>query len=219
MSDNCVTIIMFDRVRLYMGSSESKTVIVPGDHIALIEEFEGGKNTYVLNGDIRAATVGIPLYDLKRHIVKVKQKNSPMLAKIGDTVVGHVEMLFGNMMSIRILYLNERKSLAGFSAIASTRINPGGGGWSRGDRKGRAIFRVGDIVKGRVFSLLNSTIHITIDEREFGVLYALCFNCGGDTVRINNNIKCIECGTQEERKLTNDYGKETFRLIHKTSTK
>jgi exosome complex component CSL4 len=70
-----------------------------------------------------------------------------------------------------------------------------------------------------VFSLLNSTIHITIDEREFGVLYALCFNCGGDTVRVNNNIKCIECGTLEERKLTSDYGKETFRTIHKISIK
>jgi exosome complex component CSL4 len=201
-----------------MMSSESNTVIVPGDHIALIEEFEGGKNTYVLDGDIRAATVGVPIYDLKRHIVKIKQKNSPMLAKIGDTVVGHVEMLFGTMMSIRILYLNERKSLAGFSAIASTKINSGGG-WSRGDRRGRVIFRVGDIVKGRVFSLLNSTIHITIDEREFGVLYALCFNCGGDTVRVNNNIKCIDCGTLEERKLTSDYGKETFRTIHKISIK
>ena len=199
--------------------NESMAVIVPGEHIAMIEEFEGGKNTYVLDGDIRAATVGIPSYDLKRHIVKIKQKNSPVLAKIGDIVVGYVEMLFGNMMSIRILYLNEKKSLAGFSAIASTRIASGGSGWSRGDRRGRVIFRVGDVVRGRVFSLLNSTIHITIDEREYGVLYTLCFNCGGDTVRINNSIKCVECGAQEERKLTNDYGKEAFRLIYKISAK
>jgi exosome complex component CSL4 len=122
-------------------------------------------------------------------------------------------------MSIRILYLNEKKSLAVFSAIASTRIASGGSGWSRGDRRGRVIFRVGDVVRGRVFSLLNSTIHITIDEREYGVLYTLCFNCGGDTVRINNSIKCIECGAQEERKLTNDYGKEAVRLIYKISAK
>ena len=199
--------------------NESSTVIVPGEHIALIEEFEGGKNTYVLDGDIRASTVGIALYDLKRHIVKIKQKNSPVLAKIGDIVIGYVEMLFGNMMSIRILYLNEKKSIAGFSAIASTKVFSGGSGWARGDRKGKVVFRVGDIIRGRVFSLLNSTIHITIDEKEYGVLYTMCFNCGGDTVRINNTIKCIECGAQEERKLTNDYGKETFRLVHKTSDK
>ena len=98
-----------------------------------------------------------------------------------------------------------------------------GGGWGRerGERRGgKTIFRVGDIIRGRVVSLLNSTIHIVIDEKEFGVLYTLCFNCGGDTVRVNNNtLKCIECGMYEERKLTHDYGKETFRLIHKTGNK
>ena len=31
----------------------------------------------------------------------------------------------------------------------------------------KIIFRVGDIIKGRVVSLLNSTIHIVIDEKEF----------------------------------------------------
>jgi exosome complex component CSL4 len=199
--------------------NEPTTVIVPGEYVALIEEFEGGKNTYVLDGNIRSATVGLPMYDLKRHIVKIKQKNSPMLAKIGDTVVGYIEMLFGSMMSVRILYLNEKKSISGFSAIASTRVALSGSGWSRGERKSRVIFRVGDIIRGRVISLLNSTIHITIDEKEYGVIYTLCFNCGGDTVRINNAIKCIECGAQEERKLTNDYGKETIRLIHKRSAK
>jgi exosome complex component CSL4 len=127
-------------------------------------------------------------------------------------------MLFGNMFSVRILYVNDKKSDAGFSAIASTRLGSGGGGGrDRGDRRSRLIFRIGDIVRGRVISLLNSTIHITIDEKTFGVLYALCFNCGGDTVRVNNAIKCIECGSYEERKLTNDYGKETFRMIHKTA--
>jgi exosome complex component CSL4 len=137
-----------------------------------------------------------------------------------------VEMLFGSMLSIRILFINDKKSYSGFSAITSARISSGsssGGGWGRerGDRRGgRTIFRVGDIIRGRVVSLLNSTIHIVIDEKEFGVLYTLCFNCGGDTVRVNNNtLKCIECGMYEERKLTHDYGKETFRLIHKTGNK
>jgi exosome complex component CSL4 len=67
--------------------------------------------------------------------------------------------------------------------------------------------------------LLNSTIHITIDEKAFGVLYTLCFNCGSDTIRSNNIVKCIECGAFEERKLTDDYGKETFGSIHKTGHK
>jgi exosome complex component CSL4 len=195
------------------------TPILPGEQVALIEEFEGGKNTYITDGTIRSAAVGTRVYDFKRRIVKINQKNSPMLPKIGDILVGYIEMLFGSMISVRVLYINEKRSYAGFSAIASTRTggsNSGGsGGWrERGDRRGRTIFRVGDIIRGRVISLLNSTIHITIDEKEFGVLYTLCFNCGGDTVRVHNSVKCIECGMYEDRKLTYDYGKETFRLIH-----
>ena len=197
------------------------TPIFPGEQVALIEEFEGGKNIYITDGTIRSKAVGTRVYDFKRRIVKINPKNSPMLPKIGDVLVGYLEMLFGSMMSVRVLYINEKKSYAGFSAIASARTgsggsnNSGGGGWrERGDRRSRTIFRVGDIIRGRVISLLNSTIHITIDEKEFGVLYTLCFNCGGDTVRVHNSVKCIECGVYEERKLTHDYGKETFRLIH-----
>lgn len=200
---------------------DAVTPIFPGEQVALIEEFEGGKNTYITDGTIRSKAVGTRVYDFKRRIVKINPKNSPMLPKIGDVLVGYIEMLFGSMMSVRVLYINEKKSYAGFSAIASARTggggsnNSGGGGWrERGDRRGRTIFRVGDIIRGRVISLLNSTIHITIDEKEFGVLYTLCFNCGGDTVRVHNSVKCIECGVYEERKLTHDYGRETFRLIH-----
>ena len=203
-----------------MKDKHAATPIFPGEQVALIEEFEGGKNTYITDGTIRSKAVGTRVYDFKRRIVKINQKNSPMLPKIGDILVGYIEMLFGSMISVRVLYINEKKSYAGFSAIASTRTggssnNSGGGGWrERGDRRSRTIFRVGDIIRGRVISLLNSTIHITIDEKEFGVLYALCFNCGGDTVRVYNGVKCIECGVYEDRKLTHDYGKETFRLIH-----
>ncbi len=191
--------------------------MLPGDQVASIEEFEGGKNTYVApDGAIRSAAVGTKVYDLKRRIVKIEQKNSPMLPKVGDIVVGHVDMIFSSMVSVKILYLNDKKFGAGSSAIASARV-----GARDRDRRGdrRAVFRTGDILRGRIISLLNSTVHITLAEREFGVLYALCFMCGGDTVRTNDNtIKCIECGAFEDRKLTHDYGKETVRLILKAST-
>ena len=192
----------------------TRTPILPGDQIASIEEFEAGKNAYVSDGTLRSTAVGTKLYDFKKRIAKIEKINSPMLPKIGDIVVGHIEMLFGSMISVRILYINDKKSFSGFSAIASARVSAPG---RDRDRRGRVIFRVGDIIRGRVISLLNSSIHITIDEKEFGVIYTLCFNCGGDTVRVNNNnIKCIECGAYEDRKLTIDYGKETFRLIHRS---
>lgn len=189
---------------------------LPGESVASIEEFEGGKNTYLAsNGTIRAAAIGTRVYDLKRRIVKIEQKNSPMLPKIGDLIVGYVEMMFSSMVSIKVLCINDKWTDAGFSAIASARLGSRADIERRGDR--RATFHNGDIARGRVISLLNSTIHLTLAEKEYGVLYALCFMCGGDTVRTNEStIKCVECGAFENRKLTHDYGKESFRLIQKT---
>jgi exosome complex component CSL4 len=199
------------------GKESKQQPSLPGEYIASIEEFEGGKNTYLTpDGIVHSAAVGTKVYDLKRRIVKIDQKNSPLLPKVGDVVVGYVDMLFSSMVSVKVLYINDRRTDAGFSAIASARV----GSRSDRERRGgdrRATFRIADIVRGRVISLLNSTIHLTLAEKEFGVLYTLCFICGGDTVRIGDNtIKCVECGTFEDRKLTHDYGKETFRLIHRT---
>ncbi len=189
--------------------------MLPGEHIASIEEFEGGKNTFLASdGTVRSATIGTKVYDIKRRIVKIEPKRPPMLPKIGDIIVGYVEMMFSTMVSIKILYINDKWSDAGFSAIASAKLGTRADMERRGDR--RAIFHNGDIVRGRVISLLNSTIHLTLAEKEFGLLYALCFMCGGDTVRTNEStIKCVECGAFENRKLAHDYGKESFRLIQK----
>ena len=185
---------------------------LPGDNIASIEEFDAGKDVYVLDGILRSNGVGTRTYDFKKRIARTEKVNSPSLPKIGDITIGFIEMLFGSMMSVRILYINGKKSLSGYSAIASVRV--GSLGRER-DRRSRPVFRVGDIIRGRVISLLNSSIHIAIDEKEFGVLYTLCFNCSGDTVRVRGNgIKCVECGASEDRKLTDDYGKKTIMAIH-----
>jgi exosome complex component CSL4 len=199
-------------------SREDKRPMLPGEHVASIEEFEGGRNTYLASdGTVRSTTIGTRVYDLKRRIVKIEQKNSPMLPKIGDVIVGYVEMMFSSMVSLKILYINEKRSEAGFSAIASARIGSRADIERRGDR--RATFHNGDIVRGRVISLLNSTIHLTLAEKEYGLVYAMCFMCGGDTVRTNESvIKCVECGAFENRKLAHDYGKETARLIYKAGS-
>ena len=54
------------------------------------------------------------IYDFRTRTVRIDQSNSPMLPKIGDILVGYVEMLFGSMLSIRILFINDKKSYSGF---------------------------------------------------------------------------------------------------------
>lgn len=192
--------------------------IFPGEHVAFIEEFENGRNTYVVDGSIRSSSFGVKVFDYKRRIVKTEKKKGPLTPKIGDIVVGNIDMLFGSMISIKILYINEIFTNAGFSGIASSRVSDsqnssyhGGSRRDRFDKKSRFSFRVGDLIRGRVYSLLNSSIHIIIDEPDLGTIYSSCYNCGGETIRVGNSrIKCIECNIQEEKKLASDYGIQTI---------
>jgi exosome complex component CSL4 len=193
--------------------------IIPGITMSVIEEFEPGKNTFVVDGEVKSSVIGKPVINMTDRVLNVEQKNSPSIPKIGDIVVGYIDMLFGNMISVRVVYINDKYSHSGFSAIASTRISNMGNtynsGWRERNYKGKLIFKVGDIIRGKVFSLLNSSIHITLDEKDLGLVYTICFSCGNnDLIKTPGGLKCSLCGNFEERKISNDYGKESFTSLY-----
>ena len=192
-------------------------MVFPGEYIAEIEEFEAGRNTFILDGTIRSSVLGKKEYDFKRRTIKIDQINSQELPKIGDVVMGFVEMLFGSMISVKLFYVNNRLYTSGLSAIASARMG-NNKGWNRDryNKKPKSIYRIGDIIRGQITSLLNSSIHLAVDGTDFGLLYSLCLNCGGDTVKINNGIKCIECSTYEEKRVANNYGTSLVKSLYQS---
>jgi exosome complex component CSL4 len=192
-------------------------MVFPGEYIAEIEEFEAGRNTFILDGTIRSSVLGKKEYDFKRRTIKIDQINSQELPKIGDVVMGFVEMLFGSMISVKLFYVNNRLYTSGLSAIASARMG-NNKGWNRDryNKKAKSIYRIGDIIRGQITSLLNSSIHLAVDGTDFGLLYSLCLNCGGDTVKVNNGIKCIECSTYEEKRVANNYGTSLLKSLYQS---
>ncbi|MDQ2686006.1 MAG: exosome complex RNA-binding protein Csl4 [Thermoproteota archaeon] len=201
-----------------MRKSYENNHITPGILLSVIEEFDAGKNTYVDEGDVRSSVIGGSTVDFSDRILNVKQKNPPMIPKIGDIVLGYIDMLFGNMISVRILYINEKFSKSGFSAIASTRMFYSGGNynsnWRERSYKSKYIFKVGDIIRGKVYSLLNSSIHLTLDDKDLGVVYTICFSCGNEFTKVPGGLKCNSCGNFEDRKVSIDYGKDSFTLLY-----
>lgn len=176
-----------------------ESLTFPGDRVASIEEFEGADGTYESNGIVRSSRIGKTVFDLKKRTVKIDHRpKGAMFPKEGDSVVGFVDMMGGSIVSVKILYINDARSYAGFGAISVSR----GGRGRRG-----SMFRVGDLVRGKVVSLLNAQIHLTFRDQNLGVISTVCHSCGGSVVRINSSIKCVECGTRDERKLAEDYGK------------
>jgi exosome complex component CSL4 len=197
-------------------NKKTSGMVFPGEYIAEIEEFQAGNNTFTLDGTIRSTVLGNRAYDFKRRTIKIDPINPQELPKVGDVVMGFVEMLFGSMISVKMFYVNNKPYSSGLSAIASARTGNNKGGWNRDryNRKPKSIYRIGDIIRGQITSMMNSSIHITVDGANFGLLYSLCLNCGGDTVKINNGVKCIECSSYEEKRVSNDYGTSLLKPFH-----
>lgn len=177
--------------------------VLPGDRLAVSEEFLPGKHTYDDSGLIRALTAGSIVRDMRNMEISVKPAVEPEVIKVDDWVTGQVEGAQANSANLHIYFLNGKPTYKDFSGMLSLRALSGGG---RGARRTTPV-KMGDIVRCRVFSLLNGIIHLTIDEPDMGVVAALCGNCGKPLLRGSaTRAKCDECGNVEERKLARDFG-------------
>ena len=177
--------------------------VMPGDKLAVSEEFLPGKHTYDDSGLIRALTVGSVQKDVKNMEISVKPAIEPEIIKVDDWVTGQVEGVQSNSANVHIYFLNGKPTYKDFSGMLSLRGLTGGG---RGQRRTTPV-KAGDVVRCRVYSLLNGIIHLTIEEPDMGVVAALCGNCGRPLLKgTSTRAKCDECGNVEERKLARDFG-------------
>ena len=172
---------------------------IPGDKVATIEEFETGNNTFDDGHAIRSVVVGTKEFDKTNRIVKINQFKSPAVPQVNDLVIGNVVALMANMFAINILYINDKSTHSGLECICQ----------AKGAKK-RIVARVSDVVLVKVISHLNGAIHATISEPELGVLFTQCNKCAGKVVQIGGNIKCVDCGYIEERKLSSKFGNGDF---------
>jgi len=176
---------------------------LPGDKLAVSEEFLPGQHTYDDSGFIRALTVGSVQKDMKSMEISVTPAVPANIIKVDDWVTGQVEAVQANSANVHIFFLNGKPTYKDFSGMLTLRGLSGGG---RGARRTTPV-KTGDIVRSRVFSLVNGIIHLTIDEPDMGVVSALCGNCGKPLLKGNaTRVKCDECGNVEERKLARDFG-------------
>ncbi len=177
----------------------SQKPTLPGDKIAIIEEFETGENTFDDGQSIRSLVIGTSEFDKTNRIVKINEMRKPAVAQVDDTITGNISALMNNMFAINILYINGKSTHSGLECICQ----------ARGAKK-RIMVRVGDIVNAKIISHLNGVVHATISEPELGVLFTQCNKCGAKVISMGSSIKCIDCGYIEERKLSNRFGNSDF---------
>jgi len=182
---------------------DKQKVVLPGDALAISEEFLPGPNTYDADGTIRALLAGNVVKDLAQREVDVKPFAVARMPSIGDVITGQVEAAQSSSAHMKIYYLNGAPTQGGFDGTILLREERGGG---RGIR--RTQVKLGDIVRAKVVSTLNGIILLTISEPHLGVIVSLCSNCGNPLSGGGGRARCENCGNVEERKFADDFGRE-----------
>lgn len=177
----------------------SGNMTFPGDQLASIEEYEAGHNTFDDGDMVRAATIGEKEMDKESRIASIEHPKMLSIPRPDDIIIGEVAAVMSTMMAVRIDYINGKPTTSKVECVCSTR-----------NIRRKNIALVKDIVKLKIISHLNGTIHASISEREFGVLHTKCRKCGDRVVLMRDAIKCTECGWIDERKLSSDYGNLDF---------
>ncbi|HJW97882.1 MAG TPA: exosome complex RNA-binding protein Csl4 [Candidatus Bathyarchaeia archaeon] len=186
-------------------SNDQKTglLVVPGERLGVIEEFIPDAGTYVKEGVIYSRVIGRVLIDLVHKKVSVHQLAQGAKVPItGSTVVGQVSNAQSDTAGVRIFEVSDKDVKGAFvgilhvSDVAMRYVD------SMYD-----ICKAGDIVRAKVISEKNRTYHLTTKDKNLGVVYAFCSNCGGLLEPKRQGMHCPKCGRIERRKIASDYGK------------
>jgi len=143
--------------------------VLPGDKIAVIEEYEAGNNACDDGHIVRATVIGESEIDQKERIVNVKNQNNTSIPEKGDIIIGTVEAVMGSMIAVLINYINSKPVKSQVECICAT----------RSIRK-RNVALVKDLVKLKIIGHLNGAIHATMQDPELGVLFTKCRKCGSE---------------------------------------
>jgi len=177
--------------------------VLPGERLGVIEEFVPDSGTYVKDGVIHSGVVGQVSFDLLNKRVSVHPLvQEATVPKVGSIVVGQVYGVQPENANVRIFRVDD-KSLSGvFSGVLHiSDVQPS---------YVESMFSVckpNDIIRARVISEKNQVFHLSTVDKDLGVDYAFCSNCGYALELKRQSLHCSRCGHIEKRKIAPDYGK------------
>ncbi len=191
-----------------MGTESSKDpkgnlLVLPGERLGVIEEFVPDIGTYVVDGVIYSNVIGHKKVDLpNRRVSVLPEIPGAPLPKVGMIVTGQVSNAQSDNAGVRIFAVGDRQISGVFTGILHIS--------DVAMKFVDAMFDVckaGDIVRAMVISDKNKTYHLSTRDKELGVVYAFCTNCGHMLELRRQALHCPNCGRVERRKTASDYGK------------
>jgi len=186
-------------------SSDRKSgqFVLPGERLGVIEEFIADAGTYVRDGVIYSKVVGRALLDFPNKRVSVyRLVREVTVPKTGSIIVGQVANVQKQNAFVRI-YEIDKTQLSGFFSgilhVSDVQLRYVDSMFS--------VCKPGDIMRAKVISDKNGTYHLSTKDRNLGVVYAFCSQCGYMLELRRQRMHCPRCGKIEKRRTALDYGK------------
>jgi len=186
-------------------SSQRKSgkFVLPGERLGVIEEFIPDVGTYVVDGIIYSRVIGRALLDLMNKRVSVYPLvHGAAVPKVGSIILGQVSNVQSQDASLRIFKIGEKQLSGVFTGIlhiSDVQM-----------RYVESMFDVckpGDIMRAEMISQKNRVYHLSTKDKNLGVIYAFCSQCGYMLEVKRQVMHCPRCGRTEKRKIALDYGK------------
>ena len=186
-------------------SSEQKSdhLVLPGERLGVIEEFSPDAGTYVRDGVIYSKVIGRASLDFSNKRVSVYPLvRGAKVPKVGAIVLGQVSNVQPENAGVRIFQIGKNQLSGVFTGIlhiSDVQL--------RYVESMFDIYKTGDIIRAKVISEKNRVYHLSTKDKDLGVVYAFCSQCGHILELKRQGMRCARCGKIEKRKTALDYGK------------
>lgn len=172
--------------------------VFPGDPLCSVEEYGVGNGAFDDGDMVRSSIIGSKSIDAQSRTVGTTGPLVPV-PRPGDVVIGNVAVALSSRLIVTIRFVNGRRVTNNVECVLSTR-----------NIRKRIVALGGDIMALKIISVLNGSIHATVDEPQLGVLFTKCRRCGERVITHRDAVKCAECGWIDDRQLSSDFGQADF---------
>lgn len=182
----------------------SSIFVMPGDEVAIEEEYAAGEGTFAENGTVYASQVGYLTLDDNDCTASVQSPNPPNILKKGDVVYAVVADIRKTMATADVIAKEGSDKTVGgetYATIHVSKISP-----KYTDDVDREL-RKGDFIRA-VVTETRPSLQLTTKDQHLGCIRALCSKCKTEMVVSKNGdgLFCPECRYAMPRKLADDYG-------------
>ncbi|WP_455143689.1 exosome complex RNA-binding protein Csl4 [Candidatus Hodarchaeum mangrovi] len=177
-------------------------IVVPGEKIAIIEEFLPDETCFEEEGEIFSSLLGNIVTDRKKHKISIVPKKRYLQINVGDIGIGRVEFVKKQVASLNLHYVNNINIPLPVNAILH--VSEASKHYVRNMYE---VARPGDWLAVKIIRT-STPLSVGLVGSGLGVIIAFCNHCGQEIeYKRQNLLECPNCGLIQPRITSRNYGK------------